>query len=168
MASITSSADLAPGPYTVTYKSNSIGLLEGPIRHQQDFSGIPMRAGIWGQTIFDYIIAAGAVFSVIAVKEWNTNSKALMWPFDTSHGIFPNAGKFLSTYAGSLVCTALTGTPAATEGPATRTYPLAVLLPGHRLDITMGVAERNTVVVLCALPEQDGSNVGQAKFFTDA
>lgn len=168
MASITSSADIPAGPYTVTYNAQPVGLLEGPIRHQQDFSGIPMRAGLWGQTVFDYILAGGGVYAVLSIKEWNTNSKLAMWPFNASMGLLVEGGKFLSTYCKALVFTALAGTPAATEGPATRTYNLAALLPGHRLDITLGIAERNTMVVMVALPEQDGSNTGVAKFFVDA
>lgn len=167
MAAITASADLAPGPYQVTYKGQSVGLLEGPIRHQQDYSAIPIRAGLWGQTIIDYIVAGAGVYAVLVLKEWNTNAKAAMWPFNASHGLFVEGGKLLNPFSGALVFTALAGTPAATEGPASRTYNLAALLPGHRLDITMGIAERNTAIVMCALPEQDGVNTGVAKFFTD-
>lgn len=167
MASISSGMDLPPGPYTATYNGQSVGAMEGPIRHQQDFSAIPIRTGLWGQTIIDYIIAGFGVFAVLVLKEWDTDSKLAMWPFNASHGLGVEGGKLLATFAKSLVLTALPGTPAATEGPVTRTYPLAILLPGHRLDITMGIAERNTTVVMCALPEQDGSNVGVPKFFTD-
>lgn len=167
MATISSTADLPPGPYTITYKAAAVGLLEGPVRHQQDYSAIPIRAGLWGQTILDYIIAGAGIFAVFSVKEWNANSKAAMWPFNASHGIMPESGKLLNPFSGALVLTALPGTPAATEGPATRTYPYAALMPGHKLDVILGVAERNTMLIMCALPEQDSTNTGVAKFFTD-
>lgn len=165
MAALT--GDFPPGPYQVTYKAQSVGLMEGPIRHQQNVMGLPIRSSLWGQNIMDYIIQGGGVFAVIILKEWNTNSKALMHPFDASHGIFPVSGMLMNPFTGALVLTALAGTPAATEGPVTRTYPLAGILPGHNLDIALGPVERNVPVVVCALPEQDSANTGKPKYFTD-
>lgn len=165
MAVIT--GDFAPGPYQVTYKGQAVGLMEGPIRHQQNVIALPIRASLYGQNIIDYIVQGGGVFAVLVMKEWNTNVKALMHPFDASHGIFPLTGTLINTFFGSLVLTALAGTPAATEGPVTRTYPISGLLPGHNLDITLGPVERNTPVVVCALPEVNGATTGQPKYFTD-
>lgn len=161
------SGDFPPGPYQVTYKGTTVGLMEGPIRHQQNVIGLPIRASLWAQNILNYILQGGGVFSVIVVKEWNAGAKALMWPFDASHGIFPIVGTLADTFFGSLVLTALAGTPAATEGPVTRTYPISGLLPGHNLDVGFSAGERNVPVVVCALPEQNASIVGSAKFFTD-
>lgn len=165
MAAIT--GDFPPGPYQVTYKAAAIGLMEGPIRHQQNLMGLPIRASLWGQNIIDYIMQGMGVFAVIVLKEWNTNTKALMWNVNASHGIAPVAGMLYNPYCGALVLTALAGTPAATEGPATRTYNLAGLLPGHNLDVAMGPVERNVPVVVCALPEQNSSNTGEPKYFQD-
>lgn len=165
MAVIT--GDFPPGPYQVTFKSNAVGLMEGPIRHQQSIIGLPIRASLYAQNILDYIIQGGGFFAVMVLKEWNTNSKSLMWPFNASHGIVPVVGQLINQYYGALVLTALTGTPAATEGPVTRTYPIAGLLPGHNLDITLGPVERNVPVVITCLPEITGATVGSATYFTD-
>lgn len=165
MAVIT--GDFPPGPYEVTYKSQVVGLMEGPIRHQQNLIASPIKPSLYGQNIIDYIIQGMGVFAVIVLKEWNTNSKALMWPFNASHGIGPLTGTLYNTFTGQLVFTALAGTPAATEGPVTRTYPFAGLLPGHNLDIALGPVERNVPIVITALPEQNSTTVGQPKYFTD-
>jgi hypothetical protein len=172
MAVIT--GDFPPGPYTATYDCTlnsgavtDVGLMEGPLRHQQNIVALPIYASLWGRHVIDYVVQGGGVFVVAVMKEWDAGSKALMWPFNASHGIFPIVGELINTYFGQLVLTALAGTPAATEGPATRTYPICGLLPGHNLDITLGPTERNVPVVICALPEQNSLTVGQAKYFTD-
>lgn len=164
MAAIT--GDFPPGPYEVTYDGNAVGLMEGPIRHQQSYGALPIRASLWGQNIIDYIAQGAAVFAVLVLKEWNTNTKAMMWPFNASTGIFVEAGMLINQYAAPLVLTALTGTPAATEGPVTRTYPLAILSPGHNKDVILGPVERNTPIVMAVLPEADGVSK-RAKYFTD-
>lgn len=166
MAVIT--GDFPPGPYTVTYKGTTIGLMEGPIRHQQNLIASPIKAALYGQNIIDYIVQGMGVFAVIVIKEWNASTRALMWPVNTAPGIGALTGTLYNTFLGELVFTALTGTPAATEGPLTRTYPLAGLLPGHNLDVPMGPVERNVPVVVTCLPEQNSSTVGQPKYFTDA
>ncbi len=161
------SGNFPPGPYNATFKATDVGLMEGPIRHQQSIIALPVRATLYAQNIINYILQGGGVFAVITVKEWDAGAKALMWPFNASHGIFPVVGQLIDQYFGALVLTALTGTPAATEGPVTRTYPISGLLPGHNLDITFGPMERNVPVVVTALPEINGTTVGSAKFFTD-
>lgn len=165
MAVITGS--FPPGPYTATFEAVSIGLMEGPIRHQQNIIGLPIRTTLWGQHIIDYISQGGGVFIILTVKEWSAGSKAALWPYGSTTGIFPITGELLNQYAGPLVLTALAGTPAATVGPVTRTYNLALMLPGHNLDITFGPMERNTPVVFGVLPEISGASVGKAVYFTD-
>lgn len=169
------SGNFPPGPYQGTFQvsglnsgaATTIGLMEGPIRHQQNLIALPIRCSLYGQNIINYIVQGGGVFVVLTVKEWDAGAKAVMHSFNASHGIFPLTGTLLDTFFGQLVLTALAGTPAATEGPVTRTYPYCGLLPGHNLDITFGPMERNVPVVLCALPEQNSSTVGQPKYFTD-
>lgn len=156
------------GPYSATWNGQDIGLFEGPVRLQQNLIAQPVQASQWGRTIIDYIIQGGGFFGVIVVKEWTTNSKLFMWPFGSTHGIVDEPGKLFSSYCQALVLTALTGTPAATYGPVTRTYPYVATLPGHNLDITMGPMERNVVVAVGVLPEPASGGSRKAKFFTDA
>lgn len=165
MAALT--GNFPPGPYQATFNGTGIGLMEGPIRHQQNIIGLPIRASLWGQHVIDYIMQGGGVFAVLVIKEWKAGSKAVLWPYNSSQGIFPVVGELMNQYFKALVFTALAGTPAATEGPVTRTYNLAALLPGHNLDVTFGPGERNVPIVLGMLPEQNSSTVGQAKYFVD-
>jgi hypothetical protein len=151
----------------MTYKTTSVGLMEGPIRTQQNIIGLPIRASVWGQHIIDYISQGGGHFIVFTVKEWMTGAKQCMWPFNASHGVYPITGELLNAYAGAVVMTALTGTPANTVGPATRTYNLALLLPGHNIDVTFGPMERNVPIVMCVLPEQSATAVGKAVYLND-
>lgn len=151
----------------MTGSAVSLGLTEGPIRHQQSIIGLPIRATVWGQHIIDYISQGGGVFLALTLKEWNTNSKANMWPYGSTHGQFPVTGELLSPYFKQIVLTALAGTPAATEGPVTRTFAYAALIPGHNLDVLLGPAERNVSLVLGVLPQQVSSTVGKAEYFTD-
>lgn len=167
MAAIT--GDFPIGPYTATWNSNSIGLLEGVVRHSESAIGLPIRAGLYGQSVLDYILQGASMFVTIVVKEWNSNTRAMLWPFGTSMGIVHEAGFLLGAgaYAKQLVLTAVSGTPAATEGPTTRTYPLTIPLPGHSLDATFGAVERNIPVVLAVLPEDNSGGDQKLKFYTD-
>lgn len=159
------------GPYSATWVVSGspadIGLFEGPIRLQQNLIGLPVRASQWGQTIIDYILQGAGMFGVVTIKEWTTNTKAFLWPFGSTHGIVDEPGVMFNAYAKQLVLTALAGTPAATYGPATRTYPYVAVLPGHNLDITLGPMERNIVVAVAVLPEPASGGSRKAKFFTD-
>lgn len=165
------SPSIPSGAYTGTWVIDSvardIGLFEGPIRHQQNLIAQPVMAHQWGRTIIDYVIQGGGFFGVIVLKEWTTYTKKFIWPFGSTHGIVDEPGKLFSSYTAQLVLTAVTGTPAATLGPVTRTYPYVATLPGHNLDITMGPMERNVVVAVAVLPEPSGSGSYKAKFFVD-
>jgi len=168
MAAIT--GDFPPGPYAATWNATDIGLMEGPIRHQQSVIALPIRASKFGQEVIDYILqGTGGIFAAFMLKEWNTNTKAALWPFGTTQGITNQRGLLLNVFAKPLVLTAMASTPAATEGPVTRTYPLAILLPGHTLDYTLGPVERNIGVIMCALPEQETISAGAfgTRHFTD-
>lgn len=173
MAAITGSFPV--GPYQATFATplfsagaaTSIGLVEGPIRHQSNLIALPIRCSLYGQNIIDYINQGGGVFFVIVLKEWSTGSKGLMHSWSTVMGTFPLTGTLLSPYFGQLVLTALAGTPAATVGPVTRTYPICGLLPGHNLDEALGPVERNIPLIGCALPQQYSTIVGQPTYHTD-
>lgn len=173
MAVITGS--FPPGPYQGTFAvaglnggaATSIGLMEGPIRHQESLTALPIRCSLYGQNIIDYIVQGGGVFFVIVLKEWSAGSKALMHSWNSVQGTFPLTGTLLNTFFGQLVLTALAGTPAATVGPVTRTYAICGLLPGHVLDESLGPVERNIPFIGCVLPQKYSTNDGQPVYFVD-
>lgn len=165
MAAIT--GDFPPGPYEVTYKGTTIGLMEGPIRGQDQHIASPIRASLYGQTVIDWINQGAAHYVAFVVKEWDAGAKAAMWQAGAALGQVDEAGILMNTKAGALVLTAVAGTPAATEGPVTRTYPLAMLLPGHNLDVTFGPEERNVPIVMVALPEVSSGGSKKLTTYTD-
>lgn len=165
MAAIT--GDFPPGPYEVTWNGTSIGLMEGSIHHQQMVIALPVRASLYAQTIIDYILQGMFTNAVLVMKEWNAGAKAAQWQFGSTQGIVNEAGLLFNPLYKQMVLTALSGTPAATKGPATRTYPLSGLLPGHNLDVTMGPEERNVPVAFTFLPEPESGGSKKCKFFTD-
>lgn len=165
MAVIT--GDFPTGPYDVTWNGNSVGLMEGSIRCQSQFIADAIRASRYGKTVLEWINQGGAEFVALAIKEWNANAKAAMWQAGSGLGRVREAGTLMGAggYAKPLVLTALANTPAAVEGPATRTYPFTILLPGHTLDSPFGAEERITPLVFVTLPEIDSG--AALKFFTD-
>lgn len=161
------SGDFGIGPYTITYDGAALGLLEGVVRHQQNLMALPIRCSAYGQNIIDYVIQGGGCFPVFTLKEWNQNTLNAMHSFSASMGLMPLTGTLFSSFCNALVFTALPGTPAATEGPATRTYAYAALLPGHNVDITFGATERNIPIVMAVLPQQYSTIVGQPVYYID-
>jgi hypothetical protein len=161
----------ATGAYDATWVISStprdIGLMEGPIRLQQNVNGIPIRATQWADTIIDYILRGAGCFGVVVLKEWTTYTRTFMWPYGSTMGIVDEAGKKFSDYASQLVLTAQANTPAATLGPVTRTYPYCAVLPGHNLDKPLWAGPRDIVVALGFLPEPASGGSRKAKFFTD-
>lgn len=164
------------GPYSLTWGTSSgpggaiwdLGLLEGPIRFQQNAIGLPVRATQFGQSIIDYVMQGGGYFGVVTIKERTTGTKKFMWPFGSVPGIIDEPGRLFNTYCDQLVATAVAGTPAATYGPVTRTVNLAATLPGHNLDEMFGPQERNIVVALGFLPERNPTSTGyKLRFLID-
>lgn len=161
------SPSIPSGPYSGTWNTADIGLFEGPIRLQKNLNGLPVRASQWGQSIIEFILQGAGCFGVIVLKEWTTNTKAFMWPFGADQGLVDEPGLLFSAYTKPLVLTALSGTPAATYGPVTRTYHNCAVLPGHNLDETFGPMERNIVVAVAVLPGPNSAGSRKARFFTD-
>jgi len=167
------------GPYSATWGSSGgvvgsaldIGLFEGPTRLQQSLIALPIRASQWGQTIIDYVVQGGGFYGVMVLKEWTANTKKFLWPFGLNvsyaQGVVEEPGKMLSGYCDQLILTALSGTPAATYGPVTRTYDYVCVLPGHNIDQAFGPVERNIVVAFVALPQPNSGGSRKAKFFVD-
>ena len=158
----------ATGAYDITWNSGTIGLLEGPVRLQQNVNGLPIRATQWGDTIIDYILRGGGCFAVIVVKEWTAAIKAFLWPFGSTMGIVDEPGKKFSDYVEPLVLTAQANSPAATLGPVTRSYPYTAVLPGHNLDFPLWAGPRDIVVAVGVLPAPSGGGSSRkAIFYTD-
>lgn len=140
------------GAYTETYNGVDVGLFEGSLRQNQPMHAQDVLASRFGDTVIDGVFRGSNVFAIMVVKEWTESIRDLIWPFNEALGNTGIHGRMLSDIAKALVMTVVPGTPAATNGPATRTYSLAVIAPEHNTEITFGTEERNIPVVMRCLP----------------
>lgn len=157
----------AAGAYTATYKGSDIGIFEGALRQNKTSHAQDVLAARFADTVMDAVYRGGNVFQIIVVKEWTAAVRALLWPWDAELGVTGVHGRMASDVAGVLVLTAIVGTPARTQGPVTRSYPLAFLSPEHNVDITFGAEERNIPIVMRCLPTVATLSTGNARHFTD-
>jgi len=157
----------ATGSYHASYKTNALGLLEGSPREQMVSHAQDVRASQYGDSVIDGVYRGGDCFVILTVKEWISASKVAMWPFNADLGLSGIIGRLSADIAGALLLTAITGTPAATAGPATRSYPLAILMPEFTREITFGTEERNVMLTFRCLPTEVSANTAQLRWFTD-
>ena len=170
------SRNLPHGPYYATYGGVFIGLTEGVIRHEHTPTGIPIRGGtLYGNSVLDEIYAGTEHFLSIIIKEWFDTTFDLINPFDTTSGATSQLGntgvigRSKWDLAGQIILTAVAGSPAATVGPVTRTYPKAILASDATVLTTFGVAERNIPLTFRILPQAVSDTVTNAQltYFTE-
>jgi hypothetical protein len=158
------------GEYTATYNSNAIGLVSSGgynLKFRPSVQPINDTA-TYGDTLIDGVYRGiSGVQVVVTVKEWNTAVKQILWPFGdfaspTFSGALGVIGKLISDAAKSLVLTAVTGTPAATNGPATFTAAKAILSPANDVSIIMGPTQRDVPLLFDLLLYDDS---GTKRFF---
>lgn len=140
------------GAYSVTYKTFDIGTFEGSLRQNQTMHAQDVLASRFADTVIDGVYRGSNVFAIAVIKEWTEVIRDAIWPFDEALGNTGIHGRLLTDIAGALVFTALPGTPAAVEGPLTRTYSLAVLAPEHNAETIFGSEERNIPIVFRCYP----------------
>ena len=145
-------SNIASGAYTGSYDGEAIGDVEGVWQINTSSYGKPVRASQWGDMVVDSIHAGINQYIIVNLKEWTDETKAIFWPWDTVFGESGTPGVLLSSLAKQLILTAVPGTPAATEGPATITFPKAIYSPGHSMTWPFGVGERNISIVLMCIP----------------
>lgn len=162
--------DFPPGPYEATWGGDAIGLMEGSIFDESTLLETEIRASLYGKQVIDTIDDGMTQFIILMMKEWNTNAKKVFYPNAATAGTggtHGKAGRLNSALSKALVLTALAGTPAATEGPVTRTYNYAKLAGGHNMRLTFGPEERNVPVVFRIFPEEVTSGSKTTKYFAD-
>lgn len=159
------------GPYTLKYGTSGsevdIGLHEGPVRMQITSHARDVRADRFGDSVLDGIYRGGDCFLLFVLKEWDAAAKAAMWPFDTDLGLSGKIGRSMTDVAKSFVLTAIAGTPAATNGPATRTFAKAIFSPEHNKEVIFGNEERNVPLVLRCYPTEVTAGDSVLRWFTD-
>ncbi len=155
----------AVGPYTGTWSTNDVGEIEGVYRVQQSASAQDIRAGRYGDSVIDGVYRGGNVFVVATFKEWTANIRDMLWPFGVM-GLSGKVGRLMTDMAEILELTAITGTPAATHGFATITFPKAVFSPEHNQEIILGNEERNVPVVFRCYPEEVTDGDSALRWYT--
>lgn len=157
----------APGEYTITWNSVACGLLgNNGARLSFQFAARKINnTTTYGDTEIDKIYRGIRMCRLLVVfKEWNAACKAAIWPWGTPgtpafDGLFGKVGILGTTAAKVLVLTAVSGTPAATNGPATLTAGMAVPSEDNAIEILMGPDERDVPVLFDLLPYDVGSGV---------
>lgn len=160
-------ATFAYGPYTATYNALSIGEFEGSLEHFQTGHAREYRASRFGDSPVGGIYTGMSCFLLARLKEWTAATRAAMWPFDSLLGDSGTIGRAMEDMALQLILTAVVGTPAAVNGPLTRTYPLAILMPEHNQQILLGTEQRDVPLVFRIYPSVIASVPDELRFFTD-
>lgn len=127
---------LAVGPVFVTFTppggtSLNIGLCEKGKVMRQGYTATDLKASEYGDEVIDRVITGGFCQLLLTVKEWRAGSKALLWPFSSTTGHAPQAGKIESDMSGVLVLTSVTGTTRNGNEFVTRTFGKCSLAPGN-------------------------------------
>lgn len=152
----------APGEYTMTYGGAAVGICTSGGKHLRlRHKGIRVDdTDTYGSTLIDGIYRGMACTLTCVFKEWNAGVKAAIWPASTTlNGAVGVIGRLWSSMAASIVLTATTGTPAATNGPATLTAGKAILAEENDVDVLFGPDERDVPVVFNLLAYDDSGTI---------
>ncbi len=161
------------GPYTATWATKDLGQFEGPLRLQQTLYGEPIRCDRYGDVVVAGIYKGKDMFVSGIIKEWNSTIKDVLFHHGGGAANMGDVGlvgrameETSSGLAAQLVLTAVSGTPAATHGPATLTAPRAVLAEGQNLDFLLGNVQRNIPIIFRLMPAETSGGSGLLRFFT--
>lgn len=151
------------GAYTLTYGGSTLGQLEDGIVHSQVPSGEEIKGDNAGDTLQDGVYRGVNVFISFTLIEYNASAvQALIWPWSATHGTLGTIGRLLTGVktvgtpggaggTGTLVATAVAGTPAAAT-PATRTYHHAMIPFGQSTDYLLAPRLRRLPIRLVCTP----------------
>lgn len=154
----------APGYYAMTYDGADCGLVEGVRRLRRKSKGQPISADKWGDTVIDGVYRGGDCFLQVTFKEWTSTVRGILWPYDADFGDIGQCGRLWSDLAKAIVLTAQSGSPAATNGPATITANLAMIAEENDIEISLGNEQRDVSVLFRLLPYN--ISTGREAWFT--
>jgi hypothetical protein len=130
------------GHYTATYDGNDMGMTDSGYVWEIVDQGEVVRAEELGESELDLIFRGAEVYVEVTVQEWSAAAMtAVIWPWQTTFGHLGTTGTgnigFMAvrnSFAKTLVLTAVSGSPADTDGPSTITF--------HRVICTEETAKR--------------------------
>lgn len=123
--------NLTAGKYAMTYNSVDMGLLkEGAMLDLQNAQDILDKSDAFARSVIETFYQGANAFLQVTALRWFAGVKTPFWPWGNLGEVFTNAsvpGIRGSDTASAIVMTAQTGSPAATEGPATLTASKSLL-----------------------------------------
>lgn len=148
-------ATLIGGAYTGTLGGTALGISE------QGFNLVLVpkaerieETDAYGLTLIDFFFRGVDCSTVVDFMEYRSGTITSAWPWGTlgAQGIIARLG---SAIAGSMVLTAVSGTPAASS-PASLTAARSVLEPGHNVTLAFNSKLRKVPIRYVHLPS-DGA-----------
>lgn len=141
----------AAGPYSVTLNSVACGLLVGdqqaPALEIVDRTQLITNTHRWARTVIGAVGQGSEAFANLVLMEYSSTLLSAFWPWG-SLGKNSNISTDRYDAATALVLTAVSGTLAASAGPATRTAAKAVLSEDFPLRYLHGPTLRETPIRL--------------------
>jgi len=126
------------GAYTITYKASSVGQLQDGARLSHQHFKRLITGDNFAESPQDAIFRGGAQFSDWTMLEYNAAAAlSAFYPFGSAWLTMDAViGVLDSSKYGSLVLTAVAGTPAAAS-PATVTLPRSIIMEGFDVALLM-------------------------------
>lgn len=168
------------GPYTATYNGKALGQTAEGYTLSHQFLKRLVQGDAWGQTPQDAVYQGREQFvSARFIEARREGVLDLVEPYaptaEAQHylgrpGVLDVRGVGGSSpdaIAKSLVLTAVAGTPAQNDGPATATFLQSILAEGQAVDVLLGPDLREVPVRLRVYPYEDVSDSNLWKFGTE-
>ena len=153
------------GPYTVTYNSLALGILEDAPSLEMTGSVDPIVGDNYGDSVQDGVYRGGNLFFDMVLQEYNAaGAAAAFWPY-AALGTMGQVGRMISSMAQGLVFTAVAGTTASAL-PATITAPNTILAPNFPVRLLFGSRLRNVPLRFQCLPYYDSGATANRWFVT--
>ena len=157
------------GHYTAAWNSLAAGMTEDGIRWNINHRGSMVRYEEWSDNIIDMMNDGADVTIEFILKEWGAAAvQSMIWPWSSTFGKVDRTGIFAvdGGFAKSLVLTASTNSPAATDGPAVITFAKTILDPDIAVSINLDNRPRLIPIRLRTfLNDVDGSATVDARYW---
>jgi hypothetical protein len=159
------------GQYTSTYNSVTLGLTTSEgfrVRYRPSIEAIN-DTNLYGDCLIDGIYRGITGVQLVATfMEWKADVTIALWPYGANaafDGTLGTIGTLQSSFAKTMVLSAVSGTPAYTNGPVTLTALGAILSADNDIEILMGPTKRNIPIVFDLLLTATSGTGGVPGFF---
>ncbi len=155
--------NFAAGRYGMTYNAVDVGLTkEGAMMDLQSSLQLVNQTDLYGETVIDGFYRGANCFLQFTCLRWMAGSRTPFWPWGALGQVFTStivAGVLVSNTASALVMTAQTGSPAATEGPATLTASKSLLAENFNSQLMFDSRLREIPIRLRLYPYTSSTNL---------